>query len=80
MRRWRDEQDEYWKATIRQRLAQDRHMWKQHAEAFSKSRDITVTNEVCVGRVFVKTRWRSLTEHPSESNRGSSSHLPPSEP
>ena len=30
-RRWRDELDTYWKGTIRQRIAQERQMWKQHA-------------------------------------------------
>ena len=29
-RRWSDELDDYWK-----RIAQDRQMWKQHAEAFA---------------------------------------------
>ena len=33
-RRWRDELDDYWKDTIWQRIAQDRQMWKQHAEVF----------------------------------------------
>ena len=32
-RRCRDELDDYWKNTIWQRIAQDRQMWKQHAEA-----------------------------------------------
>ena len=34
-RLWRDELADYWKGTIWQRIAQDRHMWKQHAEAFA---------------------------------------------
>ena len=38
-RRWRDELDDYWKGTIWQRIAQDRQMWKQHAEAFAQPRD-----------------------------------------
>ena len=38
-RRWRDELDDYWKGTIWQRIAQDRQMWKHHAEAFIKPRD-----------------------------------------
>ena len=40
---WRDELDDYWKGTIWQRIAQDRQMWKQHAEAFAQLRDITAT-------------------------------------
>ena len=38
-RRRRDELDEYWKDTIWLRVAQDRQMWKQHAEAFAQPRD-----------------------------------------
>ena len=38
-RRWRDELDNYWKGTIWQRIAQDRQMWKQHAEAFAQPWD-----------------------------------------
>ncbi|KAK2184814.1 hypothetical protein NP493_252g05078 [Ridgeia piscesae] len=38
-RRWRDELDDYWKSTIWQRIAQDRQMWMQHAEAFAQPRD-----------------------------------------
>ena len=34
--RWRDELDDY-----RQRIAQDRQMWKQHAEVFAQPRDTT---------------------------------------
>ena len=40
-RRWRDELDDYWKGTIWQRIAQDRHTWKQHTEAFAQPRDTT---------------------------------------
>ena len=40
-RRWRDELDDYWKGTIWQRIAQDRQMWKQHAEGFAQPRDTT---------------------------------------
>ena len=32
--RRRDELDDYWKGTIWQRIAQNRQMWKQYAEAF----------------------------------------------
>ena len=39
VRRWRDELDDYWMVTIWQRIAQDRHAWKQHAEAFAQPRD-----------------------------------------
>ena len=35
----RDELDDYWKATIWQRIAQDRQLWKQHAEVFFQPRD-----------------------------------------
>ena len=38
-RRWRDELDDYWKGTVWQKLAQDRQMWKQHAETFAQLRD-----------------------------------------
>ena len=38
-RRWRGELDDYLKGTIWQRIAQDRQMWKQHAEAFAQPRD-----------------------------------------
>ena len=38
-RRLRDELDDYWKGTIWPKIAQDRQMWKQHAEAFARSRD-----------------------------------------
>ena len=40
-RRWRDEQDDYWKGTIWERIAQDKQMWKQHAEAFAQPWDTT---------------------------------------
>ena len=38
-RRWKDELGDYWKGVIWQRIAQDRQMWKQHAEAFAHPRD-----------------------------------------
>ena len=38
-RHWIDELDDYWKDTIWQRIAQDRQMWKLHAEAFAQPRD-----------------------------------------
>ena len=38
-RRWRDKLDDYWKGTIWQRIAQDRQIWKQHAETFAQPRD-----------------------------------------
>ena len=41
--RWRDELDDYWKGTIWQRIAQGRHMWKQHAEAFTQPWNINQT-------------------------------------
>ena len=34
-----DDLADYWKGTFGQRIAQDRHMWKQHAEAFAQPRD-----------------------------------------
>ena len=37
-KRRRDELDDYWKGTIWQRIAQDRQMWKQHAEDFAQLR------------------------------------------
>ena len=44
-RRWRDELDDYWKGTVWQRIAQDRQMWKQHAEAFAQPRDTKWHND-----------------------------------
>ena len=41
--RWRDEQDDYWKGAIWQRIAQDRQMWKHHAEPFAQPRDTVAT-------------------------------------
>ena len=38
-RRWREELDDFWKGTIWQGIAQDKQMWKQHAEAFAQLRD-----------------------------------------
>ena len=35
----RDKLDDQWKGTIWQRIAQDRHMWKQHVEAFAQQWD-----------------------------------------
>ena len=42
-KRWRDELDDYWMGAIWQRIAQDRQMWKQHAETFAQPRDTTAT-------------------------------------
>ena len=39
--RWRDDLDKYWSDTIWQRKAQDRVVWRQHAEAFAQPRDTT---------------------------------------
>ena len=33
--RWRDDMDKYWSDTIWQRTAQDRIIWRRHAEAFA---------------------------------------------
>ena len=41
-RRWRDDLDDYRKDTIWQRIAQDRQIWKQHAEAFPQPRDTMI--------------------------------------
>ena len=38
-RRWRDELDDYWKGISWQRLALDRQVWKEQAEAFAQTRD-----------------------------------------
>ena len=38
-KRRRDELDDYWKGTIWQKIAQDRHILKLHAEAFAQPRD-----------------------------------------
>ena len=36
-RRWKDKLDDYWEDTIWQRIAQDRQIWKQHAEVFDQT-------------------------------------------
>ena len=38
---WRYKLNDYWKGTIWQRIAQDKQMWKQHAEAFAQPWDTT---------------------------------------
>ena len=40
-KRWRDGLDKYWSDTIWQRTAQDRVIWRRHAEAFTQPRDAT---------------------------------------
>ena len=40
-KRWRDDLDKYWSDTIWRRKAQDRVIWRQHAEAFAQPRDTT---------------------------------------
>ena len=40
-KRWRDDLDKYWSDTIWQRTAQDRVIWRRHAEAVSQPRDTT---------------------------------------
>ena len=40
-KRWRDDLDKYWSDTIWQRKAQDRVVWRRHAEAFAQPRDTT---------------------------------------
>ena len=40
-KRWRDDLDKYWSDTIWQRTAQDRVIWRWHAEAFAQPRDTT---------------------------------------
>ena len=42
VRRWKDELDDYWKGIIWQRIAQDRQMWKQHAEALAQLRNTMI--------------------------------------
>ena len=37
-KRWRDDLDKYWSDTIWQRTAQDRVIWRRHAEAFAQPR------------------------------------------
>ena len=39
-KRWSDELEEYWKATMRQRIALIRQMWEQHVEAFVLPQDV----------------------------------------
>ena len=38
---WRDDLDKYWSDMIWQRTAQDRVIWRRHAEAFAQPRDTT---------------------------------------
>ena len=38
---WRDDLDKYWSDTIWLRTAQDRVIWRRHAEAFAQPRDTT---------------------------------------
>ena len=38
-KQWRNDLDKYWSDTIWQRTAQDRVIWRRHAEAFAKPRD-----------------------------------------
>ena len=38
-RRWIEEVNDYWKGSVWQRIAHDRQIWKQHAEAFTQSLD-----------------------------------------
>ena len=38
---WRDDLDKYWSDTIWQRAAQDRVIWRRHAEAFAQPRYTT---------------------------------------
>ena len=40
-KRWRDDLDKYWSDTIWQRKAQDRIIWRWHAEAFTQPQDTT---------------------------------------
>ena len=40
-KRWRDDLDKYWIDTMWQRTAQDRVIWRRHAEAFAQPRDTT---------------------------------------
>ena len=40
-KRWRDDLDKYWSDAIRQRTAQNRLIWRRHAEAFAQPRDTT---------------------------------------
>ena len=40
-KRWRDDLDIFWRETTWQRKAQDRQIWKTHAEAFAQLRDTT---------------------------------------
>ena len=40
-KRWRDDLDKYWMDTIWQRTAQDRVIWRRHAEAFAQPLNTT---------------------------------------
>ena len=52
--RTRDELDDYWKGTIWHRIAQDRHTWKPHTEAFAQPRD----NGTAGQRDTLAAQWR----------------------
>ena len=43
-KRWRDDLDKYWSDTIWQRTAQDRVIWRRHAEVFAQPRDTTAAS------------------------------------
>ena len=38
-RRWIEEVNDYWKGSVWQRIARDRQIWMQHAEAFAQPLD-----------------------------------------
>ena len=60
-KRWRDDLDKYWSETIWQRTAQDRVIWRRHAEAFAQPRDTTAAKwwwwwvAICVGQECFST-------------------------
>ena len=53
-RRWRDELDDYW-----QRIAQDRHIWNQHADAFDQIE--TLSGRIIDAFLCVINLWWRLT-------------------
>ena len=55
-KRWRDNIDIYWSDTIWQRKAQDRVIWRRHAEVFAQPRDTTAD---CKMAASVWRIWKS---------------------
>ena len=57
-RRWKAEPEDYWKGIVWQRIAQDRQIWKQHAEAFVQPQDTGCTLLMMVVVVVVMVDFK----------------------